>query len=79
VIRNPRISSRDSDRERWDVLRKMTPQESIAVGEALLASEIMELARCAEDDGPRSLAIALGIDPRSLGRCDEDPGGSKRV
>ena len=39
----------------------MTIEESIALGEDLLTSEIMELAEFPDDDQPRSLAIALGI------------------
>ena len=63
MIRNPDEYRRQADRERWDALRRMTVAESIAVGEALLTSEIMRLAEFADDDRPRSLAIALGIAP----------------
>jgi hypothetical protein len=41
----------------------MSVEESIAVGEALLTSEIMRLAEFPDDDRPQSLAIALGIHP----------------
>jgi hypothetical protein len=56
---------RESERDRWEALRRLTPEESIAVGEALLTSEIMRLAVFPDDDAPRSLAIALGIEPRT--------------
>lgn len=54
----------------------MTAAESIAVGEALLTSEIMRLAVFPDDDQPRSLAIALGLDPavaRRRGQRDVAP------
>ena len=41
----------------------MTIEESIALGEALLTSEIMDLAEFPDDDQPMSLAISLGIKP----------------
>jgi hypothetical protein len=59
-----------------EALRRMTVEESIAIGEALLTSDVMMLAEFPDDDHPRSLAIALGINahaPRSLGD------GSERV
>lgn len=46
----------------------MTPEESIAVGEALLTSELMELAVFPDDDHPCSLALSLGITPEKLRR-----------
>lgn len=68
----------DSERERWDALQRMTAAESIALGEALLTSEIMLHAKYINDDHPRSLAIALGIDSidRMQGGCTD---GSKSV
>jgi hypothetical protein len=42
----------------------MTVAESIAIGEALLTSEIMTIATFSDDDHPVSLAISLGISPR---------------
>jgi hypothetical protein len=53
-----------SERERLEALQKMTIEESIAIGEALLTSEIMDLAEFPDDDHPMSLAISLGIDKR---------------
>jgi hypothetical protein len=64
MIRNPFDYQRQAEHERWLALRQMTVEESIAVGEALLTSEIMQLARFPADDHPRSLANALGIAPR---------------
>jgi hypothetical protein len=64
MIRNVDAYRRESERDRWESLQRMTPEESIAVGEALLTSEIMSLAVFPDDDEPRSLAIALGIEPR---------------
>lgn len=39
----------------------MSMVESIALGEALLTSEVMDLAVFPDDDAPVSLAIALGL------------------
>ena len=71
MIRNPIDYERQADQERWESLRRMTAAESIAVGEALLTSEIMRLAVLPTDDHPRSLAIALGITPSREGIRDE--------
>ena len=60
-------------------MRRMTPEESIAVGEALLTSEIMKLAVFPDDDEPRSLAIALGIEPRTTRGRTGRAGGAERV
>ena len=60
-------------------MRRMTPEESIAVGEALLTSEIMSLAVFPDDDEPRSLAIALGIEPRDARSRSGGVGGAERV
>jgi hypothetical protein len=63
MIRNPKLFSQQAEQDRWNDLRHMTATESIAVGEALLTSEIMMLAEFADDDDPRSLALSLGIPP----------------
>jgi hypothetical protein len=68
VIRNPRLHEELDERERWERLRRMTPEESIAVGEALLTSELMELAVFPDDDHPCSRALSLGITPEKLRR-----------
>ena len=49
------------ERERWAALAAMTIEETIAIGEALLTSELMDLAEFPDDDQPMSLACALGI------------------
>jgi hypothetical protein len=61
MITNPSAYRSLDDGERWEALRRMTPEESIALGEALLTSEIMEQADFADDDRPMCLAVALGI------------------
>jgi hypothetical protein len=50
------------------VLHRMSVAESIAIGEALLTSDLMRLAVFPEHDRPRSLAIALGIDAKAAAR-----------
>lgn len=80
MIRNLEHYRHQTDQERWEALRRMTVEESIAIGEALLTSEIMRLARSPADDHPRNLAIALGIAPRSAGiqeGCTEMTRGGK--
>lgn len=73
MIKHPDRYRRDAEFERWEALRRMTPQESIALGEALLTSEIMRVAEFPDDDHPRSLAIALGIRPAArTSRVDHD-------
>lgn len=64
MIKNPEAYRRRSEAERWDALRQLTVEESIAIGEALLTSDVMRLAEFPDDDHPQSLAIALGIEPR---------------
>ncbi|MGH7895784.1 MAG: hypothetical protein ACREQL_14020 [Candidatus Binatia bacterium] len=49
------------ERERWDRLRAMTADESIALGEALLTSELMRIAAFPDRPRPVSLAVALGL------------------
>ncbi len=46
--------------ERWEALRALTVDQSIALGEALLTSELMDMGSFAADT-PKSLAISLGI------------------
>lgn len=79
MIRNVDTYRRESERDRWESLRRMTPEESIAVGEALLTSEIMSLAVFPDDDEPRSLAIALGIETRDARSRSGGAGGAERV
>jgi hypothetical protein len=63
MIRNPQAYARQSEQERWEALRCMSVEESIAIGEALLTSDLMRLAQFPDDDHPCSLAIALGLRP----------------
>jgi len=49
--------------ERWEALRRMTVEESIAIGEALLTSDVMRLASFDVRSQPMSLAVALGVRP----------------
>ena len=61
MIRDPEAYRKLSEKERTEALRAMTAEESIALGEALLTSEVMDLAEFPDDDHPLCLAIALGI------------------
>lgn len=63
MIKNPDEYHRQSERDRWEALQRMSAEESIAVGEALLTSDLMRLAVHPDDDRPLSLAISLGIQP----------------
>ncbi len=65
MIRDREAFRRLCDREYWDRLARMTVEESIAVGEALLTSELMRLSVFPDDDHPVALARALGIPPRT--------------
>ena len=60
MITNRVAYERWCEAERWERLQRMSIDESIALGEALLTSELMDHVR-ATDDEPRSLTIALGI------------------
>lgn len=64
MIRNREAFAHQAEQSRWDALRQMSAEDSIAIGEALLTSEIMTLAEFPDDDHPQSLAISLGIAPR---------------
>jgi len=61
MITNRDAFERMSEQERWDELAQMTAADSIAIGEALLTSDLMRLAVFPDDDHPRSLARSLGI------------------
>ena len=72
MIRNEAAYRRQTEQGAQADLRSMTAEESIAIGEALLTSDLMRVAVFPDDDRPRSLAIALGIDPqRARGRCSD--------
>lgn len=68
MIRNTALFADQAERDRWDRLRRMSAAESIAIGEALLTSELMLLAEFSDDDHPQSLAVSLGISPQRLNR-----------
>lgn len=59
MITDRKAYDRWCEQERWEYLRGMTVAETIALGEALLTSELMDLAVFPDDDAPVSLAIAL--------------------
>lgn len=68
MIKNPLVYAHQAEAERWDLLRSMTAEDSIAIGEALLTSDLMRVAEFSDDDHPVSLAIALGIRPEAARR-----------
>jgi hypothetical protein len=63
MIKHPAAYARQADEEHRNALKRMTAEDSIAIGEALLTSDVMRLAEFPDDDHPLSLAIALGIRP----------------
>ena len=74
MIRNEAAYRRQAEQDAQAELRGMSVEASIAIGEALLTSDLMRVAVFPDDDQPRSLAIALGIDPqhaRAGGRCSD--------
>ncbi len=73
MIKNRAAFDRAAEQEPWDALAGMPPAESIAIGEALLTSDLMRLAVFPDDDHPRSLAGSLGIESsaaRKQAGCD---------
>lgn len=68
VIKNAAAYARQSQEERWQALRGMSVKESIAIGEALLTSDVMRLATFPDVDRPLSLAIALRIGTQPVER-----------
>ncbi|HEY4158174.1 MAG TPA: hypothetical protein VGM29_08755 [Polyangiaceae bacterium] len=61
MIKDLAAYQRLCEKEHWDALSRQTIEESIAVGEALLTSELMDIAVFTDDDRPMSLALSLGI------------------
>lgn len=61
--------ARMCEQERWDALRAMSLDDSIAVLEALLSSELEDIGVFADDDHPMSLARSLGIPPDRVHRA----------
>ena len=75
--RNEAAHRREVEQDAQANLRGMSVADSIAIGEALLTSDVMRLAVFPDDDQPRSLAIALGIDLRRAGGPARCPNGSE--
>lgn len=69
MIRDREAYARLCEREQWDALRTMSINASIAVLEALLTSELMDIAVFPDDDHPMSLARSLGIPAERLSRA----------
>ena len=63
MITNRAAYERWCEAERWERLQRMSIDETIALGEALLTSELMDHVTSTVD-APVSLAIALGIAAR---------------
>jgi hypothetical protein len=61
VITNRAAYEALCEAERWDTLAALSVDETIAIGEALLASELMDVAEFPDDDHPLNLARALGL------------------
>jgi len=68
MIKDREAYRRLCEHERWEALRAMTVEQSVAVGEALLTSELMDLAVFPDDDHPMSLARSLRIPEARLRR-----------
>lgn len=69
MIKDPAAYARLCENEHWDNLRETSIDASIAVLEALLTSELMDIAVFADDDRPMSLARSLGIPADRLRRA----------
>ncbi len=70
VIKDREAYERLCERERWDALRAMSLDDSIRVLEALLTSELMDVAVFADDDHPMTLARSLRIPAGRLRRSE---------
>ena len=66
MIKNPETYRRQSEAERWEALRQMSAEESIALGEALLSSEIM---RALHDAGVAKWQTRPTQNPLSARTC----------
>jgi hypothetical protein len=62
VIKDLEAYRARTEREDREALERMSTEDSLAIAEALLTSELMDLAEFPDDDNPRSLAISLGLD-----------------
>ena len=67
VIKKIGAYRRRAERQRWQALRRLRPEDSIAIGEALLTSEIMAFAKSIKRARTKCLAVALGISDPSHG------------
>ena len=68
MIRDEAAYRLQADEEARAALRRLSVAESIAIGEALLTSDLMRLAVFPEHAPPCSLAISLGIDAAAAAR-----------
>ena len=66
MIKDLDAYARLCEKEQWDALRATSMDTSIAVLEALLTSELMDVAVFADDDHPMSLARSLHIPAERL-------------
>lgn len=66
MIKDLAAYARLCEQEHWESLRATSIDESIAILEALLTSELMDIAVFADDDRPMSLARSLGISAERL-------------
>lgn len=69
MIKDREAYARLCEQEQRDALQAMSIDASIAVLEALLTSELMDIAVFADDDHPRTLARSLGIPAERLRRA----------
>lgn len=71
MIKDRDAYARLCEREQRDALQAMSIDASIAVLEALLTSELMDIAVFADDDHPTTLALHLGIPVERLRRSND--------
>jgi hypothetical protein len=76
MIKDSKAYAQLSGKEDLARLQSLTCEDAIAIGEALLTSELMEVAQFPDDDHPMSLAMALGIQGK-VGGLAEPLGGEK--
>lgn len=69
MITDRKAYARLCEKEEWETLQAMSLDDSIAALEALLTSELMDIAVFADDDHPMSLARSLGIPEERLRRA----------
>ena len=64
MIKNSKLYRKLAEKRRWEALQKMSAEESLALGEALLTSQLMTLAKFPRPRRPKCLAVSLGIRKR---------------